>query len=81
MIHTNVRGKLLISSLGGSIYIVTFIGDHSRHSLIYAINSYTDVFSAFCKGHSIVNWQTGREPKALDPENGGEYPSTKMNYK
>ena len=49
LVHTDVCGPFPEEPLGGSLYIVSFVDDHSRYAWIYGIDSKWDVFPTFKK--------------------------------
>lgn len=62
-------------SLGGHLYYVTFIDDHSRKTWIYLLNSKGEVFENFQEFKAKVDNLTKRKIKVLRSDNGGEYTS------
>ena len=87
LVHTDVCGPLPEASIGGSLYFVTFIDDHSRFAWVYPIQSKSDVFNKFKSWLAMVEnahetklktLQVGRKLKVLHSDNGGEYLSTHM---
>lgn len=49
LLHTDVWGPAQVSSLGGSLYYVTFIDDATRKVWIYFLRQKSDVFQTFKK--------------------------------
>ena len=47
MVHTDVWGPSLVSSLGGSRFYVTLINDISRKVWVYFLKHKSDVFATF----------------------------------
>jgi len=52
LVHTNVWGKASISSLGGSLYFVTFIDDSSRKLWVYFLKYKSNIFGCLRNGWS-----------------------------
>ena len=61
------------NSLGGALYYVTFIHDHSRKVWAYALKSKDRVLDVFKYFHVKVERQTGKQLKSVRVDNGGEY--------
>jgi len=60
-------------SLGGALYFVTFIDDHSRKVWISLLRSKDEVFEAFKEFHMRVERETGQKLICIRADNGGEY--------
>ena len=73
MVHTDVWGPSLVSSLGGSSFYVTFIDDFSRKVWVYFLKHKSDVFATFKKWKTEVENQNSLKVKCLRFDNGGEY--------
>jgi len=54
LFHIVVCGPIELSSLGVSLYYVTFIGDATRKTWIYCIQNKSDVFDTFKKWKALV---------------------------
>jgi len=54
LVHTDVWGPSQVSSLGGSLYYVTFIYDVTRKTWIYCIQNKSDVFDTYKKWKTLV---------------------------
>ena len=46
-VHTNVRRPVQTTSLGGSVYFVSFIDDYSRKSLVYFMRYKSETLAKF----------------------------------
>ena len=75
LIHFDVCRPISNKYLGGHIYYVTFIDDHSRKAWIYLLKKKDEVFENFNEFRSKVETLTKRKIKNLRSENGGEYTS------
>nr|KYP73799.1 Retrovirus-related Pol polyprotein from transposon TNT 1-94 [Cajanus cajan] len=78
LVHTNVYGPKLVSSLGGSQYYVTFIDDSTIKVWVYFLKQKSEVFNTFKKWKAAVKNETGLKVKCLKSDNGGEYISTHL---
>ena len=65
-------------SLGGHLYYVTFIDDHSRKTWVYLMKSTDEVFTKFQEFKAEVENLTKRRIKVLRSDNGGEYTSKEL---
>lgn len=75
VINYDVCGSMFEKSLGGHLYYVTFIDDHSRKTCIYLLKKKDEVFEKFKEFICEVETLTVRKMKTLRSENGGEYTS------
>ena len=73
LIHSDVFGPILVPSLGGAIYYVSFIDDFSRNTSLYFLKKKSEVFSKFKKYKALVENQIGKKIKVLRFDNGGEF--------
>jgi transposase InsO family protein len=60
-------------SLGGALYFVTFIDDHSRKIFLYVLRNKWQVLDVFKEFHAKTERETGRKLKCIRSDNGGEY--------
>lgn len=65
-------------TLGGHLYYVTFIDDHSRKTLIYLLKTKYEIFVKFKEFRAEVESLTAKKIKTLRYENGGEYTSKEL---
>ncbi|KAE8658916.1 hypothetical protein F3Y22_tig00116965pilonHSYRG00268 [Hibiscus syriacus] len=72
LIHT-VICSMSKRSIGGALYFLTFIDDHSRKVWVHLLKSKDQVLDAFKEFHALVERETGRKIKCVRYENGGEY--------
>ena len=75
LVHTDVWGPAPVTSLGGSLYYVTFIDDSTRKVWVYFLKNKSDVFVTFKRWKDEVENQTNLKLKCLKSDNGGEYDS------
>ena len=61
------------NTLGGTLYYVTFIDDHSRKVWAYALKSKDQVLDVFKDFHVKVERQIGKQLKSVRVDNDGEY--------
>ncbi|RVW64630.1 Retrovirus-related Pol polyprotein from transposon TNT 1-94 [Vitis vinifera] len=71
-VHTDVC-TMQSNTLGGALYYVTFIDDHSRKVWAYALKSKDQVLDVFKDFHVMVERQTDKQLKSVIVDNGGEY--------
>jgi hypothetical protein len=74
-VHSNVC-SMLIKSLGGGTYFISFIDEYSRKIWVYLLKHKSDAFDAFKSFHAFVPTQKGTKLKYLRADNGGEFTST-----
>eukprot|EP00253_Pinus_taeda_P032120 PITA_32120 len=60
-------------TLGGHLYYVTFIDDHSRKTWLYLLKTKDEVFDKFKEFRGEVETLTKKKIKTLRSDNGGEY--------
>ena len=73
LVHTNLWGPFLVTSLGGSRYYITFIDDSSRKEWVYFLKNKYDIFKSFKKWKAMVETEIDLKVKCLRLDNGGEY--------
>ncbi|KAL6329151.1 hypothetical protein AAG906_011604 [Vitis piasezkii] len=60
-------------TLGGSLYFVTFIDDHSRNISVYTLKTKDQVLDVFKQFHVLIERQSSEKLKCIRTDNGGEY--------
>jgi transposase InsO family protein len=75
LVHLDVRGPMLVVSITGSMYYVSFIDDFSCKTWIYFLKTKDEVFSRFQEFKALVENQMWKKIKVLRSDNGGEYTS------
>ena len=78
LIHSDACGPIYEKSLGGHLYYVTFIDDHSRKTWLYLLKTKDEVFDKLKEFRSEVETLTERKIKTLKFDNGGEYTSKEL---
>lgn len=78
LIHSGVCGPMTPKSLGGHLYYVTFVDDHSRKTWAYLMKNKDEVFTKFQEFKAEVENLTKRRIKILRSDNGGEYTSKEI---
>ncbi|KAL4559836.1 hypothetical protein LXL04_031982 [Taraxacum kok-saghyz] len=73
LIHSDVCGPMKTRTIGGCLYFVTFIDDHSRKVWVYTLKTKDQVLEKFKQFHALVERQTGKKLKCIRTDNGGEY--------
>ena len=80
MVHTDLCGPMQIESVGGSRYLLTFIDDYSRYTVVYLLKRKSEVTSKF-KEFVMLMENNSHQIKKLNvinsvrSDNGGEYRS------
>ena len=72
LVHSDVFGYVLVTSLGGSRYYLSFIDDFSGKTWIYFMKKKLEVFERFLELKALVENQTDKKIKVLRTDNGGE---------
>lgn len=65
VVYSNVCGPIQVNSIGGNMYFITFIDDHSRKLWTYLIKRNDEVFEVLKKFKSMVERQSGHKLKLL----------------
>ena len=81
LVHSNLCGPMLVASLGGYHYYVTFIDDYSRQTWIYFLKTKEseEVSCKFKEFKAQVKNFSRKRIKILRSDNGGEYTSIEFN--
>ncbi|CAA0830123.1 Unknown protein [Striga hermonthica] len=69
------KAEATVTSLGGSMYYMTFVDDCTRKVWVYFPKRKSDAFDTFRRWRALVEKETGLEVKCLRSDNGGEYNS------
>ncbi|CAA0833577.1 Uncharacterized mitochondrial protein AtMg00300 [Striga hermonthica] len=75
LVHTDLWGPAPVTSLGGSMYYMTFVDDYTRKVWVYFLKRKSEAFDTFRRWRALVEKETGLEVKCLRSDNGGEYNS------
>jgi hypothetical protein len=75
LIHSDVCGSMLVKSLGGSLYYVTFIDNYSKKTWLYLLKKKDEFFGKFQEFKVEIENLTRKKIKTLRTYNGGEYTS------
>ncbi|CAA0831536.1 Uncharacterized mitochondrial protein AtMg00300 [Striga hermonthica] len=75
LVHTDLWGPAPVTSLGGSMYYMTFVDDCTRKVWVYFLKRKSEAFDTFRRWRALVEKETGLEVKCLRSDNGGEYNS------
>ena len=67
-------------TMGGALYFVTFIDDHSRKVWGFALTTNDQVLDAFKELHARLERETRRKLKAIRADHGGGYRGPFENY-
>jgi len=66
-------GPMLVESLGGKRYFVTFIDDYSRCCMVHFMKHKSEIINKFREFETIVTNECDLKLGALRTDNGGEY--------
>lgn len=81
LVHSDVCGPMQTETPSGKRYILTFIDDFSRFTIIYLLKNKFEVFSKFKEYVELCITMFGRKPRVLRSDRGGEYMSNEyINY-
>ena len=78
LIHSDLSGMLLVTSLGGYLYYVIFVDDFCHKTWIYFLKKKDEVFKWFCSFKALVENQTEKKIKISRTNNGTEYESNEF---
>ena len=79
IIHSDVCGPMLSSSLSGYAYYVSFIDEFSRKTWIYVMKNKYEVFSKFKEFKALIeNHIEKKKIKTFRSDNGGEFTSNEF---
>lgn len=79
LIHSDVVGKIVPSSLGGAQYFVTFIDNYSNYTVVRMMKHKSETLQEFISFQKRVENMHNSSIKQFQSDNGGEYSS--MNFK
>ena len=77
-IHTDVCGPFSVASTARHRYYVIFFDDYSHRCWILFMQKKSETFSKFCEFKALVEKESGKQVKALQSNNGGEYISNEF---
>jgi hypothetical protein len=60
-------------TLGGCLYFVTFIDNHSRKLWVYILKRKDQVLDVFKQFQALAERQTGKKLRCIKIDNKGEY--------
>ena len=77
LVHSDLCGSMLVATLSGYSYFVTFIDDYSQKTRIYFLKTKEsdEVLDRFKEFKALVENQTKKRIIVLRLDNGGEYTS------
>ena len=75
LVHSDVCGPMSIPSVGGSLYFVTFIDDHSNFTWVFMLKQKSAVSGVFLEWLIMVETLSEKRLKEFRSDNGGEYVS------
>lgn len=79
LIHSDVVGKIELTSMGGSNYFVTFIDNYFRHTEAFPIKKKSDVLQRFDEFKQKAKNILRTKIIIIRSDNGGEYKNAEVN--
>ena len=79
LIHSDLCAFEGILTCGGNRYIITFIDDFSKYTIVYLLKNKSDAFENFQNFLKEVENQFGRKIKRIRSDRGREYESSAFN--
>ena len=73
LVHTDVCGPLQVPSLGGSLYLATYLDDHSKLCVVKPIKRKSEVPAVTKEVINFLEKQSGNDLMKLRSDNGTEY--------
>ena len=73
LIHSDVWGPSLVSSIGGSRYFVVFVDDYSCYSWIFHMKHHSELLQVYSNFAKIVETQFSKRIKIFQSDNALEY--------
>lgn len=73
LVHTDVCGPMQTVSPSGKRYMVTFIDDFSRYTVVYLLTHKSEVFGKMKEYIEMVKTKFSRKVKVFRSDRGGEY--------
>jgi transposase InsO family protein len=75
IMHSDICGPMLATSLSEYVYYVSLIDDFSRNTWIYFLKAKSEVFNKFKEFKVLVENLSEKKIKVLKSDNGGEFTS------
>ena len=75
VIHSDLWGPASVTALGGGIYVVLFIDEHSRYGVVAFLRTKDETFREYKDFESWLRVQFGKPVKCLQSDRGGEFTS------
>ena len=72
-VHTDMCGPFSVASAAKHRDYVIFVDDYSHICQIFFMQKKEQTFSKFCEFKALVEKDSGKQVKALERDNGGEY--------
>lgn len=73
VIHSDICGKMPITSLGGANFFLLFKDDCTSYRFVYFVKHKSDTFNTFLQFQKMIERQTGNKIKVFKSDNGREY--------
>jgi transposase InsO family protein len=76
LVHSDICGPMQTASMHTkAVYFITFIDDHTRFTVLYAIRHKSEAFQCFLAYKAYAENATGKRLRCLRSDGGGEYHS------
>ena len=73
LIHIDLMGPFLHTSIGKARYSLTFLDDYSCYTWVFFLRHKSEVFEHLKEFKALFETQSGRKIKSMCTKNGGEY--------
>lgn len=73
LIHSDVCGPMQTTSPSGKRYVLTFIDDFSRYTVVYLLKEKSEVLAKTKEYVNTCKTSFNAKPKCIRTDNGGEY--------
>ena len=78
LMHSDLVGPMKTTSIGGSIYFMTFIDDFNRRTWMYFLKRKSEAFDKFVEFKALAEKECGHYVKVRRSDRGGEYTSNRF---
>ena len=75
LIHYDIRGLMIVTSMNESRYLLTFINDFSRYTWVFFLKKKSEVCETFFELKALIENASRIKINILRSDNGGEYVS------
>ena len=79
IVYMDLCGPMRSKSLGGALYFMVFIDDHTRWTEVRFLKHKSDTLNAFISIKNLMEKQSGHKLKSIHTDNGAEFCSNDCN--